>query len=82
MNGYYRYDKNNKITKREILYTTKETIKDILQYPFADWHDAGIRKETMEYLGCRVKFTQTAPQEIAAVYFPAYSKYGKKITGY
>lgn len=82
MSGYYR-DKNKeyKSMKKDFNYIN-ETVNEVLQYPFAAVPERGLKKETLEYFGCRVKLTETAPQMVSAMYFPAYSKDGKKITGY
>ena len=71
----------NKYVKKKYQKYTDETVKDIIQYPIDAWPEAGIRKETMEYYGCRVKRSEQT-LDIEAVYFPAYSKDGKRITGY
>ena len=79
MAGYYKkYRKKNE----NMSFKSTETVEEILQYPFSAWEDAGIKKETMEYFGCRVLFSESIPNKIDALYFPAYSKDGKRISGY
>lgn len=82
VSGYYR-DKNKeyKSMKKDFNYIN-ETVNEVLQYPFVAVPERGLKKETLEYFGCRVRLTETAPQMVSAMYFPAYSKDGKKITGY
>lgn len=82
MSGYYRYEGKEYGNMKKQYNYSNETVDDILQYPFASVPERGLKKETLEYFGCRVRLTETAPQMVAAMYFPAYSKDGKKITGY
>ncbi len=71
--------KNNQQTQQN--QYNKESIEDVLQYHCTDWPEAGLTKETLEYFSCRTTINEKT-NEIGAVYFPAWSKDGKRITGY
>lgn len=62
-------------------YENKETVKDVLKYPFADLADRGIRKETCERFGVRSAISEKDGKTIEAVYFPSYDQKGK-LKGY
>lgn len=82
MSGYYRGSEGKRKVKKYKKDYEQETVEEVLKYPIREWPEAGLRKETMEFFGFRVKLTETAPQKISAVYFPAWSKDGKRITSF
>ena len=59
----------------------KETVKDVLTYPFTDIPERNIRKETCEKFGIRVALDEEDGKTITAVYFPYYDQKGK-LTGF
>ena len=59
----------------------KETVKDVLTYPFTDSPERNIRKETCEKFGIRVALDEEDGKTITAVYFPYYDQKGK-LTGF
>lgn len=85
----FGYDKNldEEYTMRTIKVrdtergTTEETVDSILRYPCDAWPERGIKKETMERFGCRIKYSQEN-RSIESVYFPCYNAKGNKIIGF
>lgn len=58
-------------------FVPKETVKDVLTYPFADIPDRKIRKATCEKFGVRVALSEKDGKTIEAAYFPSYNQKGK-----
>jgi len=85
LSGYWREGeqsvKKQQGSKNYKNYTPQETVKEILQYGCEDWPERKIRKNTLEYFKCKTT-NRSDGGGIAAVYFPCWSKDGKKITGY
>lgn len=59
----------------------KETVKDILTFPYMDFPERNIRKDTMERFGVRVGLSQENGKDIQYIYFPSYNQKGK-VVGY
>jgi len=55
----------------------KEKVKDVLSYPFMDWEERNIRKETMERFGVRCAISPENGKEVVAIYLPYYDQKGK-----
>ena len=55
----------------------KERVKDVLEYPFLDIQERGIRKETCERFGVRTAVDPTDGTTPIAHYFPYYDQKGK-----
>ncbi len=72
------YEKGSKLSKTEE-FVPKETVKDVLTYPFKDIPSRGIRKETCEKFGVRVAISETDGKTIDAIYFPSYNQKGKVV---
>lgn len=68
--GHYKM-----INKEE--FVPKETVKDILTYPFKDIPFRGLRKETCEKFGVRVAVSESDGKTIESVYFPSFNQKGK-----
>jgi archaellum biogenesis ATPase FlaH len=62
-------------------YVVKETLEDVLKYPFADIPERGIRKAILEKFGVRMSVSQTDVKTPTAVYFPNYDQ-KDKLTGF
>lgn len=76
--GYWKGERELS-SKNEEGFVPKETVKDVLTYPFVDIPSRGIRKETCEKFGVR-GFTNHKG-ELESLYFPSYNQKGK-IVGY
>lgn len=59
----------------------KETVKEVLEYPFVDAKDRGIRKETCERFGIRAALSEKDGKTVEAYYFPSYNQKGT-VTGF
>lgn len=62
-------------------YVPKETLKDVLTYPFKAIESRGITKATCEKFGVRAAISQEDGKTVEALYFPSYNQKGK-ITGF
>lgn len=73
----------NKIKERSTVQkiTPKETVKEVLEYPFVDAKDRGIRKETCERFGVRAALSEKDGKTVEAYYFPSYNQKGT-LTGF
>ncbi|MGZ8887934.1 MAG: DnaB-like helicase C-terminal domain-containing protein [Halobacteriota archaeon] len=67
--------------KQQEEYVPKETLKDVLTYPFKAIESRGITKATCEKFGVRVGLSQEDGMTVEAVYFPSYNQKGK-VTGF
>jgi archaellum biogenesis ATPase FlaH len=56
---------------------SKETVEEVLKYPFLEAKERGITKETCEKFGVRAAISQTDGKTIEAYYFPSYNSKGK-----
>ena len=63
-------------------YTPEETVKDVRYYEAVDWPERGLRKETLERFGVKMKTSEEfGPSTIDKIYFPYYNQTGK-LVGY
>lgn len=76
--GYWQ-----KTTERSAVQKTtpKETVKEVLTYPFVEAKERGIRKEICERFGVRAGLSQKDGKTVEAYYFPSYNQKGQ-ITGF
>lgn len=72
--GYFK--KGSKLYK-ETEVNTKETVAEVLKYPFVDAEDRGIRKEICEKFGIRAALSEKDGSTVEAYYFPSYNQKGK-----
>ncbi len=72
--GYFK--KGSKLHK-ETEVNTKETVAEVLKYPFVDAEDRGIRKEICEKFGIRATLSEKDGSTVEAYYFPSYNQKGK-----
>lgn len=77
--GYWKGEGDS--MKGDEKYVPKETLQEVMKYPFKDVPTRGIRKETCEKFGVRVSVDETDGSTITAAYFPSYNQKGK-IVGY
>ena len=76
--GYWQKMKErNEVQK----ITPKETVKEVLTYPFVEAKDRGIRKEVCERFGVRAALSEKDGKTVEAYYFPSYNQKGQ-ITGF
>lgn len=68
-------------TKPKEEYVPKETLKDVLTYPFKAVDSRGISKATCEKFGVRAAISQEDGKTIEALYFPSFNQKGK-VTGF
>lgn len=61
--------------------TPKETVKEVLTYPFADAKERGVRKETCERFGVRAALSEKDGKTVEAYYFPSHNQKGV-VTGF
>ena len=61
--------------------TPKETIEDVLKYPFKGFRERGIRKDTLEKFGVRSSVSEQDGKTPTAFYFPSYNNKGE-VTGF
>ncbi len=76
--GYWKISKKQ---LQEGILTPKETVKEVQEYPFKDYPERGITKQTCEKFGVRAGLSETDGTTIQAYYFPSYNQKGK-IVGY
>lgn len=75
------YEKTGKKMAIKDEFVPKETLKDVLELPFAAVPSRGISKATCEKFGVRAALSQQDGTTVEAVYFPSYNQKGK-ITGF
>lgn len=73
------YEKGSGMTDKKEEYVPKETLKDVLTYPFKDIEARGVRKATCEKFGVRAGVSESDGKTIEAIYFPSYNQKGKII---
>lgn len=78
--GYWKGE-GDSMKDNDEKYVPKETLQEVMKYPFKDVPTRGIRKETCEKFGVRVSLDEADGSTITAVYFPSYNQKGK-IVGY
>jgi len=59
--------------------TSKETVQEVLKFPFVDATDRGISKKTCEKFGIRAGLSEKDGTTVEAYYFPSYNQKGKII---
>ena len=76
--GYWQ-----KINERSAVQKTtpKETVKEVLTYPFVNAKDRGIRKEICERYGVRAALSEKDGKTVEAYYFPSFNQKGV-LTGF
>lgn len=74
--GYWQ-----KINERsEVQKTTpKETVKEVLKYPFVEAKDRKVSKETCERFGIRAGLSEKDGKTVEAYYFPSYNQKGQVV---
>ena len=55
----------------------KETVKEILEYPFSSCRERGIKKSTVEKFGVRASFCEKDGRTVTAYYFPSVNARGE-----
>lgn len=76
------YFKNNiKGKERMSEYTPKETLQEVMTFPFVECKERAIRKETCERFGIRAAVSTKDGTTVEAFYFPSYNQKGK-LVGY
>lgn len=75
------YEKGKKMAQQKEEYVPKETVKDVLTYPFKDIPGRNITKATCEKFGVRAGISETDGKSVDALYFPSFNQKGK-ITGF
>lgn len=76
--GYWQKTKERGTMQKT---TPKETVKDVLEYPFVNAKGRGISKETCERYGVRAGLSEKDGKTVEAYYFPSYNQKGS-ITGF
>ena len=81
--GYFKKVKGDYVatSKDGEMNTPKETIEDVLKYPFKGFRDRGIRKDTLEKFGVRSSVSEQDGKTPTAFYFPSYNNKGE-VTGF
>jgi hypothetical protein len=77
------YEKGSGMTKqREFTeFVPKETVKDVLEYPFRGLESRGVRKDVCEKYQVRAGVSEADGKTVEAFYFPSYNQKGV-ITGF
>lgn len=75
------WEANKQTNKGEVMseYVAKETVEQVLEYPFADLSSRGIRKEIAIKLGIRMSVSQEDGRTPTAHYFPYYNQQDKVV---
>lgn len=76
--AYWQKTKERALMQKQ---TPKETVKEVLDYPFVDAKDRGVRKETCERFGIRAALSEKDGKTVEAYYFPSYNQKGV-VTGF
>lgn len=71
------YWKGARVSNKD--FESKETVEEVLSYPFKDYPERGISKETCERFGVRCAVDPTDGKTPTAFYFPSYNKKGKLV---
>lgn len=74
--GYWQ-----KINERSAVQKTtpKETVKEVLTYPFVEAKDRKISKSTCERFGIRAALSEKDGKTVEAYYFPSYNQKGQVV---
>lgn len=75
--SYFKAGKGNKMQNNETEIFVKETVDEVLKYPFVNATDRGIRKEICEKFGVRAALSPKDGTTVEAYYFPSYNGKGK-----
>lgn len=75
------YEKGKYVTRDKEAFAPKETLKEVLEFPFKAIESRGISKATCEKFGVRAAISEEDGKTVEAVYFPSYNQKGK-ITGF
>lgn len=59
--------------------TPKETVKEVLEYPFVEAKDRKVSKETCERFGIRAAVSEKDGKTVEAYYFPSYNQKGQVV---
>lgn len=74
--GYWqKITERNKVQK----ITPKETVKEVLTYPFVEAKDRKVSKETCERFGIRAALSEKDGKTVEAYYFPSYNQKGQLV---
>lgn len=79
MSGYWKTNKGDEMSEAGEKYVPKETVKDVLTYPFMDIPERGLTKETCELFGIRTALSPTDGKTHEAYYFPYYNQKGELV---
>lgn len=72
------YERKFKRGAEEInVVDVKETVKEILEYPFSSCRERGIKKSTVEKFGVRASFCEKDGKTVTAFYFPSVNARGE-----
>lgn len=71
------YFKKGTKGQQDMEINNKETVQDILKFPFVDAVDRGITKKTCEKFGIRAALSEKDGATVEAYYFPSYNQKGK-----
>jgi archaellum biogenesis ATPase FlaH len=71
--GYFKAGKGKELTAEH----NKETVQDVLKYPFVHAKDRNVSKETCERFGVRAGLSEKDGKTVEAYYFPSYNQKGK-----
>lgn len=72
--GYFKKESKG---YKDMENTSKETVAEVLKYPFVNAEDRGIRKEICEKFGIRAALSEKDGSTVEAYYFPSYNQKGK-----
>lgn len=72
--GYFKKESKG---YKDMENTSKETVAEVLKYPFVNAEDRGIRKEICEKFGIRAALSEKDGTTVEAYYFPSYNQKGK-----
>lgn len=75
--SYFKAGKGNKMQNNETEIFVKETVDEVMKYPFVNATDRGIRKEICEKFGVRAALSTKDGSTVEAYYFPSYNSKGK-----
>lgn len=73
------YFKKGTKGQQDMEITSKETVQEVLKFPFVDATDRGISKKTCEKFGIRAGLSEKDGTTVEAYYFPSLNQKGKII---
>ena len=74
--GYWQKIKERSAVQKT---TPKETVKEVLEYPFVEAKDRKVSKETCERFGIRAAVSEKDGKTVEAYYFPSYNQKGQVV---